>query len=104
MFRFRLIPGDRCQVTGTGKQELNYERVTCKEHEEESGYDDSSSSVRQAVSGIAHLFFPPSLLLPSQGASAGKIVGGIIIGLVIIAVAVVAFYGFLRCREHIPDT
>lgn len=103
MFRFRLIPGDRCQVTGTGKQELNYERVPCKEHEEESGYDDSSSSVRRAVSGIAHLFFPPSLL-PSQGASAGKIVGGIIIGLVIIAVAVVAFYGFLRCREHIPAT
>lgn len=64
--RFRLIPGDRCQVTSSSKQELNYERVPCKEHEEESGFDDSHSSIRRAVSGIAHPFFPPSLLLPHR--------------------------------------
>jgi sortilin len=81
---FRLILGDRCKATHISKQELTWEVQPCTGHEKDSGYDITAA--RRA------------------GASAGKIVGGIIIALVIVAVAVVAFYGFLKCREHIPDT
>lgn len=83
---FRLIPGDQCRPTESSRQLLRTEQLPCTGHEEEAGYDNGAAARRRV------------------GASAGRVVGGITIALVIVAVAVVAFYGFLRCREHTPST